>query len=286
MIHQLLSLTRPLFVIDTETTGTDTQEDRIVELGFQQWDATGMVKEWRSLINPLMSIPQEVVDIHHITDYMMTLCRKCTKPKDRHPTYPGNVTLNPLECSEFHPIPSFAQLAANLAKGLSDCDFAGKRVRFDLQILASSFVRAQVPWSYLDARIIDADKLEQIAEPRHLSDLHRKYTGHEHEGAHGALSDVRASITVIEEQLKRYEQIPRDLDALHRLQWPDFIDPEGKFRFKNGVPCVGRWGKHKEKPMEKVPIDYWDWIIQSDFAAEIKDLARNAKLRKFPEARR
>ena len=45
MIHQLLNLTRPLFVLDTETTGLDTAKDRIVELGFQQWIAEGMTKE-------------------------------------------------------------------------------------------------------------------------------------------------------------------------------------------------------------------------------------------------
>ena len=36
MLHELLQLNRPLFVVDTETTGTDVNTDRIVEIGFQE----------------------------------------------------------------------------------------------------------------------------------------------------------------------------------------------------------------------------------------------------------
>lgn len=49
MIHEVLKLTRPLILFDTETTGTNTREDRILELGFQVWESTGMTKSWRSL---------------------------------------------------------------------------------------------------------------------------------------------------------------------------------------------------------------------------------------------
>ena len=39
MIHQLLTLIRPLFSIDVESTGLDTRNARIVELGFERWEA-------------------------------------------------------------------------------------------------------------------------------------------------------------------------------------------------------------------------------------------------------
>ena len=57
---------------------------------------------------------------------------------------------------------------------------------------------------------------------------------------------------MVARQLQRYEALPRDLDALHALQWPGLIDVEGKFRFVDGVACVGNWGKHAGKPMAKV----------------------------------
>jgi DNA polymerase-3 subunit epsilon len=143
--------------------------------------------------------------------------------------------------------------------------------------------RAGVSWSYVDARIIDAERLEQLAVPRTLSHLHEKYTGAKHDGAHGALSDVRASITVIGHQLQVHDALPRDLDALHAAQWPGWIDGEGKFRFVNGVACFGQWGKYAGKPMIKADKGYWDWVLTAEFPADVKVLAAAAKLGKFPE---
>lgn len=315
MIHQLLNLTRPLFVIDCETTGVDTAKDRIVELGFQQWvgegpckhcesyetafknglvsripecdqchgsrRVEGMVKEWRTLVNPGVPIPEAVSKVHGITDAMVQACRICGKQAGEfnHEVLEAH---REVDLCEFKPIPTFKQLAANLAGGLRDCDFAGKNVRFDLRILAAEFARAAVEWSYIGARIIDAERLEQLAVPRTLSHLHEKYVGHKHDGAHGALSDVRASTTVIVHQLQAHQTLPRDLDHLHALQWPGWIDGDGKFRFVDGVPCFGQWGKYATKPMRAADGGYWDWILGQEFSPEVKALAREAKLGKYP----
>jgi len=253
MIHQLLNLTRPLFVVDTETTGVDTQKDRIVELGFQQWGPEGMVKEWSMLVNPGIPIPEAVIKIHGITN------------------------------DDVYQWPTFKRYAYSLSKGLINCDFAGKNVRFDLRILAAEFLRVGVEWSYMDARVIDAERLEQLAVPRTLSHLHEKYTGKMHDGAHGALSDVRASTTVIVGQLETYEILSRNLDTLHAAQWPGWIDGDGKFRFIDGIPCFGNWGKYAGKPMKNADRGYWDFILSNSFSADVKDLARKAKLGQFPK---
>jgi DNA polymerase-3 subunit epsilon len=260
-------------VFDCETTGLDTQKDRIVELGFQRWTSEGMDKEWRSLVNPGIPIPPHVSKVHSIYDSTMLTCSRCGKMPGDHP--------QPGVCDEFHPIPRFAQIGKSLAKGFSDCDFAGKNVRFDLRILAAEMARAEIAWSYHTARVVDAERLEQLAEPRTLSHLHKKYTGHMHDGAHGALSDVRASTTVIVHQLQRYTALPRDLDVLHEEQWPGWLDPDGRFKYLNGVACV-TFGKWAGKPMKSVDPTYWDWILSTDFPPETKALATDAKLGKFP----
>lgn len=271
MIHQLLSLTRPLFVLDTETTGTDTNSDRIVELGFQRWTADGMDKEWRSLINPGVPMPAGAQAVHGITDIMLNQCQRC-----------GNLRIG-CTCEQFHAVPMFKQLASNLAKGFADCDFAGKNVRFDLRIVAAEMKRAGVEWSYVSARVIDIDRLEQLAVPRDLGSLHEKYTGAKHDGAHGALSDVRASTTVIVKQLEAHEQLPRDLDKLHEAQWPGWLDDNGSFKMVNGVAtCM--FGKWRGRPMRAIESSYWDWILKNDFPGDVKALASAAKLGKFPEA--
>lgn len=281
MIHQLLTLTRPLFVVDTETTGT--QDARIVEIGFQQWEAEGLIKEWRSLVNPGIPIPPAVTKIHGISDETLKLCKKCGQFADRHPfDNQGTIISGQIEgpCLEFHPVPTFAQLAPHLARGFQACDYAGKNVKFDLRMLAAEFARVGVEWSYAAARIVDADRLEQLGEPRSLSDLYRKHVG-EPGGAHQALADVRMTADLIAAQLRKYGKLPRDLDALHELQWPGVLDADGKFRIVNGVAicCFGKW---RGRPMKDIEPGYWDWIIKNDFPADVKALASAAKLRKFP----
>ena len=319
MIHKLLNLTRPLFVVDCETTGVDPKTDRIVELGFQRWEAAGMTKEWRTLVNPGVPIPAAASRVHGIYDLdVRGRCQECKLIVD-------DVAPDRCRCEKPRLTLLFGRMAANLAKGFSDCDFAGKNVRFDLRILAAEMKRAGVEWSYEGARIVDVDRLEQLAVPRDLGSMHAKYVrtpcdecdgkgkyldapanvldghpyevtchacngvgtiGKPHDGAHGALSDVQASTRVIVGQLEAHASLPRDLDLLHAKQWPGWIDPDGKFRFVDGVPCFAGWGKHAGKPMRSAEKGYWDFILNNDFGADVKALASAAKLGKFPEAKK
>jgi DNA polymerase-3 subunit epsilon len=141
--------------------------------------------------------------------------------------------------------------------------------------------RAGVAWSYVGARIVDSSRLEALAVPRSLSHLHEKYVGLKHDGAHGALSDVRAAVTVIMKQLETHDALPRDLDKLHEAQWPGYLCDGGEFRMENGV-ALCQFGKHRGKPIQTIPNDYWDWILKSEFPADVKALAANAKLGRFP----
>lgn len=285
MIHTLLNLTRNCFVLDTETTGVNPDTDHIVEIGFQQYDAAGMVKEWHSLINPGVPIPAGASAVHHITDEDFKKCRTCGVRLDAHPVGKVSETID-AACITPSAWPTFKQLAPNLAKGLVDCDFAGQSVRFDLRLLTAEFKRAGVAWSYAGARIIDSLQLERLAYPRDLGSLHERYTGAKHDGAHGAMSDVRASVAVIAKQLEMHSVLPRDLDQLHELSWPGWIDNDGKFRFVDGVPCFSQWGKYANRPMREADSGYWDFILSKDFGAEVKALAAAAKLKKFPEAKK
>lgn len=57
-----------LFVIDTETTGLDPQNDRVVELAGVYFDKRAYVSHRQMLLDPGIPIPKEASDIHHITN--------------------------------------------------------------------------------------------------------------------------------------------------------------------------------------------------------------------------
>jgi DNA polymerase-3 subunit epsilon len=278
-LHERFTLTRPLHVFDTETTGPNPDTDRIVEIGFQRFTSEGIVKEWRSLINPGVPIPAESTAVHGISDEdVTTKCRKCKQPAEAHPTS------NDMHvCETWLPVPTFAQIAPSLASGFSCCDYAGKNIRFDLRVVAAEMARICIPWSYADAFVICADRIEQLGEPRTLADLYRKHLGKEMEDAHQALADVRATSELMYAQLGRYDQLPRSLETLHKMMWPGWIDSEGKFRFdEKGVARVN-FTKHKGSPIRNLDAGFWNWILRQNFNAEIKAIARNAKAGRFPQ---
>lgn len=255
MLQLPFKLERPLFFFDLETTARKPEEARIIELGFWEFGPAGFVREWCGRFNPEVPIPPKVSEITGISDFDVS-----AKPR-------------------------FRQIAANLAKGFSNCDFAGNNIRYDLRVMSAEMGRAGQEWSYAGARILCNYRLEQIAVPRKLADLYERYTGKKLEGAHGALVDTRASTEVLIGQLARWAPLfPADLQQLHDLQWPDWIDTEGKFRFDEQGIAYMNFGKHQDLPLEKVPRDYWDFMLspKEKFSAEAKAIAAAAKLGNFP----
>lgn len=252
MLHTLLPLTRPLIVFDCETTGTQPQ--RIVELAAQRWTHEGLDKEFRTLVNPEMPIPRWVTEnVHHITD------------------------------EDVKDAPTFKRLALHIAETFVDCDFAGKNVRFDLKVTAEEMERVKVPWSYVGARVICCDRMEHLGEPRDLSTLYERRTGKKPVDAHSALADVKMTVELLVAQVELFSKLPRDLDQLHALMWPDWIDAEGKLRWKNDEPCIAFGGKHNGWSLRKVPRDYLLWMANSPFPADVKKIAMDAAMGVFPK---
>lgn len=283
MLHTVLNLTRPLVIFDLETTGVRVDSARIVEMAFRIYTAEGTTKHWRSLVNPGIPIPPETTETHHIKDSDMVGCRLCGQHSSSHPVPDSEGGGAGNACPEFKPIPFFKDIAETIAKGFSNCDFGGKNIRFDLQVLDAEMRRNRQPWSYEGAAVLCADRFEQIGEPRSLSALYKKHTGKDLVGAHSALVDVDASIEVMVQQLTKYATaLPRNLRSLHELQWPGWIDAEGKFRFKGNEPVI-TFGKHNGTPMRQVPRSYWTWIAGNDFSPEIKRIAEEAAKGNFPQ---
>lgn len=56
---------------DTETTGVDTENDRVIEIGAIKFDNRGIISRMNVLINPEMPIPPDATKVNNITDDMV-----------------------------------------------------------------------------------------------------------------------------------------------------------------------------------------------------------------------
>lgn len=257
LLHEVLTLDRPLLGFDLETTGTNDKYDRIVELAIEIMMPGKPVKEYRTLVNPQMPIPPGATAVHGITDEMVA------------------------------DAPTFAQLADNLLIGFVGCDFAGYNVRFDLKMIAAEFARAKKTWDYATARVIDGFRLWQVIEGRSLEHAIEHWLPRDAdesvEGkAHNALWDVKMSTRVIAAQLAKHaDTLTLDLDKLHELCAPGWYDHEGKLQWRDGELCFS-FGEHKSKSLRVVPAGYLKWVLRADFSEKVKEACRMALDGKYP----
>ncbi len=250
VIHETLKLDRPLVVFDTETTGTNPRSDRIVEIACLKIHPDGRREEFVKRLNPRMPIPPSSTAIHGISD------------------------------ADVKDAPTFKEAAAELARFLEGCDLGGYNITgFDLPILRIEFLRAEVPFSIADRRLVDSQRIFFAKEPRHLSAAARFYCQAEHEGAHGALADAEMTLKVLAGQLARYEELPHSVSELHELYCAGLdqdLDPEGRFRLVKGEPTVN-FGKNRGRALKDISREepgFLRWILKGDFSQSVKDIAR------------
>ncbi len=252
-----LKLTKPLAVIDLETTGLSIDRDRIVEISVLVIAPDGTQTSKTKRVNPGMPIPPEATAIHGITD------------------------------ADVAAAPRFAQIAASFVEFLGDADIAGYNIReFDLPFLAREFERAEKPFSAEGRAVVDAMEIFKRKERRDLAAAYRFYCDKSREDLHSADADVQACAEILDAQLGRYDDLPREpaaIDALFRRGSPG-LDTGGKFAWQ-GTDVVVNFGKMKGVPLRRIAAEdrsYLEWIIAKDFAPDAKEIARRALRGEFP----
>lgn len=234
------ALTRPLVLLDLETTGLSIVTDRIVELALIRVSPQGDVLERVRRFNPGIPIPPEATAIHGITD------------------------------EDVAAQPPFAARARSLMELMEPCDLGGFNLRrFDLPLLLAEFKRAGVPFSTQGRRLIDAQVIFHRKEPRDLSAAARFYLGRDHEEAHTALGDIRTTAAVLSAQLQRYPDLPRDLDGLHAYcdEVSPFQTELDRWFARRGAELIFRRGRHRGEALSKVAStepDYLRWMLGAD----------------------
>ena len=258
-LAERLRLQRPLVFVDVESTGVSVSSDRIIEIAVLRINPDGSEEYQCKRVNPGISIPADATAVHGITD------------------------------ADVANEPPFTTHAKALWEFLSECDFAGFGVsRFDLPLLEAEFGRAGLQFAWRDRRVIDALTIFHSKERRDLPSAVRFYLHRDFPSAHAAGQDVRATVDVLHAQLLRYEDIPRDLGELHNYcnpRDPNWIDPDGKFVWSEGVAFIA-FGKRKGTPLARLVADepdYLAWILSSDFSSEVKGLVRKALNGEYPQ---
>jgi DNA polymerase III subunit epsilon len=250
VLHETLPLDRPVVVFDTETTGVNPRMDRIVEIACVKIYPDGRREAWVRRLNPGVPIPPASSAIHGIRD--------------------GDVK----------DLPRFHDVARELADFLEGCDLAGYNISgFDLPALRVEFLRAGVAFEVAGRRLLDAQRIFFVREPRHLAAAARFYCQSEHNGAHGALADAEMTLRVLEGQFSRYPDMPRSVPELHELFCAGLdqdLDPEGRFRLIRGEPTVN-FGRNRGRSLRDISREepgFLRWILRGDFSEPVKDIAR------------
>jgi len=254
-----MKLTRPLVVLDLETTGTWIEKDRIIEIAMVRCEPDGATRDYVKRVNPGMPIPKEASEITGITDADVKDC------------------------------PRFRDVANEVLTFLNGADLGGFNLeRFDLPLLEREFIEHGMSFPWREHVIFDAQKVYHLNEKRDLTAAYAFYCGKNLEGAHSALADTRATLEVLEAQVHKYGQGRDDVDALATFDYKsygEFYDVDRRFRWWNGELFM-MFGKYaKKKSLREVARDdprYLEWIASADFSTEVKELVSAALDGKFP----
>ena len=258
-MSRTLKLTRPLAVFDIESTGVVPQRDRIVELAVIRIEPDGSMRRTVRRLNPQIPIPAGATAVHGISDADVAEC------------------------------PSFADIAEKLYAFLDGCDLAGYNITgFDIPLLEAEFRRAGLEFKADDRKVIDAYNIFCKLYPRTLTAAYKLFCGKDLEGAHGAGADTAATWEVILGQLEKHEELPDGVDELAAYceqSDPDAYDRARRFRWC-GDELVVNFGKHAGRTLRDLAENdpgFLRWIMRSDFADDVKSVASNALIGKFPE---
>lgn len=259
-----LAQDRDLIFFDLETTGLNVVTDRIVQIAAVKYPrGGGPPVELNQLLNPQMPIPAEVVAVHGIDDAAVV------------------------------DAPTFPEYADELDAYLGEADLAGYNLgRFDIPVLMEEFDRAGVRFRTDNRRVIDVQEIFYKMEPRTLAGALRFYCNRELEGAHDALNDVRATVSVLEGQLTRYAEatyidrdgqrhpspIKPDVEQLHQFtQRPGQLDATNRLRLDDAGEVTFNFGKYRGQRLRDVfrkEKSYYHWLQDRDFSVQVKEISR------------
>ena len=250
-----LNLKNPIVFFDLETTGTNINSDRIVEICYLKVYPNGNEESKTMRINPEMHIPEASTAVHGIHDEDVADC------------------------------PRFKDVAASIARDIEGCDLGGfNSNRFDIPVLAEEFLRAGVDIDLNRRKFVDVQVIYHKLEQRTLSAAYKFYCHKNLEDAHTAEADTRATYEVLQAQLDHYPDVLKN-DISFLADYSSFnrnVDFAGRMVYDDKGVEVFNFGKYKGVPVAEVlrkDPGYYSWILQGDFTLNTKQMLTRIRIR-------
>jgi DNA polymerase-3 subunit epsilon len=257
-----LQLDRNIVFFDIESTGLNVVRDRIIQLAMIRYHKDGSPPaEVCYLINPGIPISAEAMAVHGIT------------PQDVRNK------------------PTFQMLAKEIFEFIGDADLAGYNShRFDIPVLMEEFARVGLDFDIDSRRTIDVQRIFYKMEPRTLGAAYQFYCQKSITNAHDAMEDVRATIEVLDGQLRKYEGkdfVPEegeiipvpiknnvyDLNCFTNDQ--SVLDATQRLKYDHEGTVVFNFGKYMGRPVGEVLYNdqqYFQWMLNKEFSHQVKKI--------------
>jgi DNA polymerase-3 subunit epsilon len=251
-----INLVRPICFFDLETTGINISKDRIVEISVLKIFPNGNKESKTWLVNPKIPIPDEVSNIHGITDDMV---------------------MNE---------PSFDSIGVHVKEMINKCDLGGfNSNKFDIPLLAEEFLRNEIDFNLENIKCIDVQNIFHKMEKRTLGAAYKFYCQKDLIDAHSSKADTLATFEVLEAQIEKYSELENNVDFLSDFSSRNkSVDLAGFIIYnKDNIPCFS-FGKHKGKTVDFIIENepgYLGWILNSDFPMYTKKILTKLRLSKL-----
>lgn len=226
-------MTEFIVCFDTETTGLEVQHDWIIQLSFVKFRSSDFEevdhRDWYILPSGAYTIAPAAEAVHHIS---------------REKLEADGVSLRSI----------YPEMMA-FVEGCDMLSYNGNS--FDTRILYYNLQREGLSFDFDSHTFYDSYIIETARTSRRLGDVYRRYYGHDFEGAHNSLADVRATIDVFKAQC----QTRQNEQEIERAEF-DFISLDGFLALLDGEKVFAQ-GKHRGETIEAVLASdpsYIDWV--------------------------
>jgi DNA polymerase III subunit epsilon len=174
--------------VDCETTGLDTQKDRIIEVAVITFTFGETFEEYETLVDPKQEIPQVSIEIHHISQEMVE----------------GK--------------PLIQEVLPQVLKLIGRNIIIGHGIQYDIDIITAEAKRHGVPCTISNNQVIDTLRLARLYGDSPSNALERLgiHFNVESEGHHRAMNDVRVNIEVFKHLSIKFRNLAAVFKALSK----------------------------------------------------------------------